>query len=188
MGALVCLAASGCVTPHQPKTAVLPECQPVVAAPTPSPPSTKPFSIQPQPPLDAAGGFRLLDVTLDTSHLPKAVDLPGPATDPSFDPADPRFQAYFEEIKRRIQTSWVYPQEAIRRFQSGKGVVQFAVMRDGRLGPSKIVQSTGAEILDRYMLNAIRFAAPFSPHPCRVAEELIPMTLTFTYVLGRPSQ
>jgi protein TonB len=100
------------------------------------------------------------------------------------DTPDPRYADYFLEIKRRIEANWVYPQEAIRRNQSGQGVVEFVLRKDGSLRLVEIVHSSGVAILDRYMENAIKFAAPFPPMPTVFGTETIPVSLSFTYVLG----
>jgi periplasmic protein TonB len=93
-------------------------------------------------------------------------------------------RTYIDEIKRRIFAFWVYPREAAQQKQAGSGVVVFMVRRDGRIGEINIVRSTGADILDRYIENAIRLAAPFPSIPCKVTEEAVPLTLNFKYTLG----
>jgi protein TonB len=100
------------------------------------------------------------------------------------DTPDPKYAEYFLEIKRRIEANWVYPQEAIRRSQSGQGVVEFVLRKDGSLRLVEIVRSSGVAVLDRYMENAIKFAAPFPPMPIQFGTETIPVSLNFTYVLG----
>jgi protein TonB len=97
---------------------------------------------------------------------------------------DPRYADYFLEIKRRIEANWTYPQEAIRRNQSGQGVVEFVLRKDGSLRLVEVVRTSGVPILDRYLENAIKFAAPFPPVPDRISTEALPISLNFTYVLG----
>jgi TonB family protein len=194
---LMSMATAGCVTPPRPMSqpATLPDCGAFLPAPA-SPSGQPPRSLSSGEPPTALTGFRLfdvspdspskgftvLDVTLDTSRLPKEETPPLLWDHPHMGP-------YYAEVKRRIEANWVYPQEARRSNQSGKGVVEFTILQDGRLsGPVKIVQSTGAEILDRYMVSAIRFSTPFPPVPCKLAEESVSVSLSFTYVLGRSSQ
>ena len=43
----------------------------------------------------------------------------------------------------------------------------FLVKQDGRIGKVDVVRSTGTAVLDQYMANAIRLAAPFPPLPSR---------------------
>jgi len=97
---------------------------------------------------------------------------------------DPRYAEYFQELKRRIEAHWVYPQEAVRRHQSGQGVVEFVLRKDGSLRLVEVMRSSGVGVLDRYIENAIRFAAPFPPIPAAVAGDALPISINFTYVLG----
>jgi protein TonB len=97
---------------------------------------------------------------------------------------DPRYAAYFAELKRRIEEKWVYPQEAARRGQSGQGELRFVLRKDGSVRTVEIVHSSGVILLDRYIENAIRLASPFPPIPSSVGEDVIPISINFTYVLG----
>ncbi len=96
---------------------------------------------------------------------------------------DPRYAGYFAELKRRIEDKWVYPQEASRRGQSGQGEIRFILRKDGSVRTVEIVHSSGVRILDSYIENAIRLAQPFPPIPPSVGEDLIPISLNFTYTL-----
>jgi protein TonB len=97
---------------------------------------------------------------------------------------DPRYAEYFAELKRRIEDKWVYPQEAVRRGESGQGEVRFILRKDGSVRVVEIIHSSGVSILDRYIENAIRMASPFPPIPASVGEDVIPISLNYTYVLG----
>jgi TonB family protein len=97
---------------------------------------------------------------------------------------DPRYADYFAELKRRIEEKWVYPQEAARNGQSGQGELRFVLRKDGSVRTVEIVHSTGVTILDRYIENAIRLAAPFPPIPRSVGDDVIPISINYTYVLG----
>jgi len=96
---------------------------------------------------------------------------------------DLRFADYFQQIKKRLEASWVYPTEAARRGQSGQLVAEIVVRKDGSVPLVELVHSSGVEILDRYALNAVRFASPFPVIPDRLGLDKIPITITFTYVL-----
>ena len=56
--------------------------------------------------------------------------------------------------------------------------------KDGSVRTVEIVSSSGVRILDRYIEFAIRQAEPFPPIPASVGEDLIPISINFTYVLG----
>jgi protein TonB len=96
---------------------------------------------------------------------------------------DPRYAAYFAELKRRIEEKWVYPQDAARKGQSGQGDLRFVLRKDGTVRTVEIVSSSGVNILDRYIENAIRLAQPFPPIPASVGEDVIPISINFTYTL-----
>jgi TonB family protein len=97
---------------------------------------------------------------------------------------DPRYASYFAELKRRIEEKWVYPQEAARQGQSGQGDLRFVLRKDGSVRTVEIINSSGVMVLDRYIENAIRLASPFPPIPVSVGEDVIPISINFTYVLG----
>jgi protein TonB len=100
------------------------------------------------------------------------------------DTPDPRYADYFAQIKRRIEAHWVYPQTAARKGESGQGVVHFVLRMDGSVRVIRIAESSGVSILDRYIENAIRLASPFPPVPGSLGRDAIPISATFTYVLG----
>jgi TonB family protein len=97
---------------------------------------------------------------------------------------DPRYAEYFAELKRRIEDKWSYPTEASRNGQSGQGELRFVLHKNGSVGTVEIVHSSGVRILDSYIENAIRLASPFPPIPASVGENVIPISLNYTYVLG----
>jgi TonB family protein len=184
--AILCLAAGGCAdVKHRREIEGIADCRRLAApaAPPPAAPAAERPPSQPEGVLFAGRRLRLVEGTLDTSQLPPGGEVERHPLDLPLDLDDPRIQAYFARIKQRIEASWAYPREAVRQGQSGSGAVVFAVKQDGRLGDVSVVRSTGVDILDRYMVEAIRLAAPFPSIPCRVAGE-VPVTLTFRYTLN----
>jgi TonB family protein len=97
---------------------------------------------------------------------------------------DPRYAAYFAEVKRRIEDKWTYPQEAARKGQTGQGDLRFILRKDGSVRAVEIVHSSGVMVFDRYIENAIRLASPFPPIPASVGDDVILISINFTYVLG----
>lgn len=95
---------------------------------------------------------------------------------------DPRYADYFPEIKKRIESNWVYPQEAARKGQSGQLVLEFVVRKDGHV-LVELVRSSGIDILDRYAINAVKLSAPFPPIPARMGLDSVRITASFTYLL-----
>jgi TonB family protein len=111
------------------------------------------------------------------------VDTEGQIAVP-LDTPDPRYADYFAELKRRIEDKWTYPEEAARKGQSGRGELRFVLRKDGSVRTVEIVSSSGVRILDSYIQNAIRMAQPFPPIPTSVADDVLPISINFRYVLG----
>lgn len=97
---------------------------------------------------------------------------------------DPRYAAYFAELKRRIENNWSYPTEAARNGQTGQGDLRFVLRQDGSVRTVEIVNSSGVRILDSYIANAIRLASPFPPIPPSLGEDMLLISINYTYVLG----
>ena len=97
---------------------------------------------------------------------------------------DPRYAEYFAELKRRIEDKWTYPSEASRKGQSGGGEVRFVLHKNGSVRTVQIVHSSGVQILDSYIENAIRMAQPFPPIPASVGDDVLPISINFNYILG----
>lgn len=94
------------------------------------------------------------------------LDLPPvPVPAVPLDTADPRYGAYFAVLKGRIEDQWVYPQEATRRGQSGRGEARVTMRRDGSVQTVEIVKSSGVRILDEAFERAIWSAQPFPVIP-----------------------
>ena len=100
------------------------------------------------------------------------------------DTPDPRYAEYFAELKRRIEDKWTYPEEAARKGQFGRGELRFVLRKDGSVRTVEIVSSSGVRILDSYIQNAIRMAQPFPPIPMSIGDDVLPISINFTYVLG----
>jgi TonB family protein len=135
----------------------------------------------PLSPLDASR-FSLLNSKL--AMPPLAVSDGGVAPVPIAS-TDPRYAEYFADIKKRIEDKWVYPTQATQQGQSGKGEVQFVLRRDGSLKAVETVKSSGVKPLDQHIERAIRLAAPFPPIPAFVDGDVLPISINFTYTLGR---
>jgi len=100
------------------------------------------------------------------------------------DTPNPRYADYFLELKKRIEAKWGYPEQALQRHQSGQGVIRFILQKDGSVREVDVLRSTGVRILDRYIVNAVRFASPFPPIPGNVAEDAIPISMNFVYTIS----
>lgn len=192
-------AASESIAPPTPPVVAARPPEAVEPAVPPPPPAPEATPAPAESPL-AGRGFSLLRPRIEAPPLP-GPSLPGGGTRPEgegagdvgrdlegqarvpLDTPDPRYAEYFLAIKRGIEANWVYPQEAARKGQSGQGLVGFVLRKDGMVQDLQILRSSGVDILDRYLITAIRLAQPFPPIPDRIGRDGIPVALTFTYVL-----
>lgn len=100
----------------------------------------------------------------------------------SLDTRDFRYISYFAHIKRKIELSWTYPQEAARAGIYGELMVQFTLQRNGRLQDVHLVRSSGSRILDEEAIRAIKFANPYNPFPRRITKNRLQINAVFSYL------
>jgi periplasmic protein TonB len=186
VAALVCGVAGGCTTaPRGGVIEAVSDCRRLGTAPAPAP-AVERSRTEPVTERTSSSVRLLLNPRLDTSQLPREVEThAGTEEPPPLDPSDPRIQRYFAAIKGRIETIWTYPLEAAKLKQTGSGMARFRVARDGSVREVEIIESTGASVLDHYLLNAILLAAPFPSIPCPISEASVPLTITFRYTLPK---
>jgi TonB family protein len=201
-------AAAAPAPPPAPAPADAPPAPPVTAArpPQPAPGAGAPARPAPAAPVEApstsiwAGRqFSLLTPGLEKPALPPSgrggtqeegtgAGESGATTDGQIavplNTPDPRYADYFAELKRRIEDKWTYPSEASRKGQSGGGEIRFVLHKNGVVRTVQIVHSSGVPILDSYIENAIRMAQPFPPIPATVGDDVIPISISFNYILG----
>jgi TonB family protein len=97
------------------------------------------------------------------------------------DTQDPKYLDYFNQIRERIKSKWIYPREAGDRGIGGQLMIEFHISRDGRLAMVELRRSSGVEILDDYALRAVQLAQPFPPVPAALAKAVLPVSGLFTY-------
>lgn len=95
-----------------------------------------------------------------------------------------RFIGYFTNMRKAIELVWNYPLEASQRGMQGEVGLEFAINKDGSAGKIKVLKSSGYEVLDRAIVNAIKDASPFSPLPNGFGKNRIVVTGSFRYVLS----
>jgi protein TonB len=100
----------------------------------------------------------------------------------SLDTRDFRYISYFAHIKRKIELSWAYPEEAARAGIFGELMVQFTLLRDGSLEGVRLVRSSGSRILDEEAVRAIEFANPYNPFPRRITKNKLQINAVFSYL------
>lgn len=99
------------------------------------------------------------------------------------DSEDQRFAPYLKKIKQKIENSWSYPPEAFTAKKEGVSTVSFSLDRSGRLVESKIIESSGHEILDQATINVINRVAPYEPFPRSINLSRLHIQASFQYRL-----
>ena len=93
-------------------------------------------------------------------------------------------QGFLRKISKKIEKSKRYPRWAMDAGLEGKVVVRFTVSRDGKLSERpRLVQSSGAEILDNAAIAAIKSAAPFPVLPDSFSREQLQVELPMDFRL-----
>ena len=124
-----------------------------------------------------------------TEKLPSAPPLPpscaeasGPTVD--LDNPDPAHRGYLVRVRERVRAHVVYPRGAGERGIAGELQVEFRIGREGRIECVALRRSSGSELLDRYVLSAVRLAQPFAALPAHVPRPSLPVSGTFRFRIG----
>ena len=99
----------------------------------------------------------------------------------SLDTTESRYASYFTRIKRQIELSWNYPNEAQRKGITGELTLRFQISRDGNLMNVRLINSSGYNVLDEAALQAVKSAAPYYPFPVTIDREILPILANFIY-------
>jgi len=95
-----------------------------------------------------------------------------------------RYIGYFTSMRKAIELVWNYPLAAARKGLQGEVGLEFAINTDGHATHIKVIKSSGYEILDRAIVDAIKLASPFSPLPKGFGKKRIVITGSFRYILN----
>jgi protein TonB len=151
--------------------------QPLAAQPQPLAPAADPrvASAPPQPPPAAAmfrrgggGGLKGGRGGIEGEAIP--LDTP-----------EPKFQDYFNQVRDRIKSKWIYPYEASSRGIEGELQIEFGIAKSGELQFIEKRRSSGIEILDDYAMRAVQLASPFPPVPDAISKGGLPINGSFRY-------
>jgi len=151
--------------------------QPPAAQPQPLAPAADPrvASAPPQPPPAAAmfrrgggGGLKGGRGGIEGEAIP--LDTP-----------EPKFQDYFNQVRERIKSKWIYPYEASSRGIEGELQIEFGIAKSGELQFIERRRSSGVEILDDYAMRAVQLASPFPPVPDALSKGGLPINGIFRY-------
>src|SRR5882724_6102398 len=153
--------------------------EPPPAQPQPPAPAQNPrvASVPPQPPPAAGmfrrgggGGLKGGRGGIEGEAIP--LDTP-----------EPKFQDYFNQIRERIKSKWIYPYEASSRGIEGELQIEFGIAKSGELQFIEKRASSGIELLDDYARRAVQLASPFPPVPDAISKGGLPIHGIFRYQL-----
>jgi outer membrane biosynthesis protein TonB len=107
------------------------------------------------------------------------------------DSKNPAYSDYLDQVRRRIKAKWVYPcvkSEATGQceYKSTQLVIEFGILRDGRVPFVIVRRQSEFDIYDEYAVNAIKLASPFPPVPDALmsgSKKGIPILATFSYIV-----
>jgi TonB family protein len=99
------------------------------------------------------------------------------------DTPDPKYQDYFNQIRERIKSKWIYPYEASSRGIGGELAIEFGIAKSGELQFIERRRSSGVEVLDDYAMRAVQLASPFPPVPDAISKSGLPIHGIFRYQL-----
>jgi len=124
-----------------------------------------------------------------TEKLPSAPPLPPPCAEPSgptvdLDDPEPAHRGYIARVRERVRAHVVYPRGAGERGIAGELQVEFRIGQQGRIECVVLRRSSGSELLDRFVLSAVRLAQPFAALPAHVAPPSLPVSGTFRFRIG----
>ncbi|HLA28366.1 MAG TPA: energy transducer TonB [Syntrophales bacterium] len=99
------------------------------------------------------------------------------------DSPDKEYAAYLKKIKRKIENIWSYPRQAFEREKEGTSTVKFSLDKSGKLLASRVIKSSGYDLLDKETISAIRAAAPYESFPPDINFSRLHILATFHYSL-----
>lgn len=106
----------------------------------------------------------------------------------SLDTEDSRYMDYVRIIKRKILSSWSYPEAAKENLIEGNLTLMFSLSRDGRMTGIKIVKDSGFGILNNEAVYAVRSASPFPGFPDSITVSRLNVFAKFDYQLQSKKQ
>lgn len=96
-----------------------------------------------------------------------------------------KYTPYLKKIKRKIEYTWHYPENAYKAGKEGVTVIRFSIDRSGALVAGKVMSSSGAGLLDQGVLDAVQAAAPYDPLPDDMRLSRLHIIATFHYILSK---
>jgi protein TonB len=91
------------------------------------------------------------------------------------------YESYLLQIRRKIESLWSYPPQAVSRRLEGSAVIRFTIDARGGLSDYYVTSTSGSPVLDEGALAVVRAASPFSPLPPAFKISRLHITATFRY-------
>jgi protein TonB len=125
-----------------------------------------------------------LDSSKNEDSLKKLIDTKKDAEETiSLDTRDKRYISYAKIIQQKLMEHWEYPPLARDNLIEGQSLILFSLLSDGSLTGISITQSSGYEILDKEVIDAVTGAAPFPPFPESIPANKLNINASFEYRL-----
>ena len=93
------------------------------------------------------------------------------------------FGPYLSKVVGNVRGNWyiLIPREAAPGMKSGKVAIEFAILRDGKIGGMKLVGSSGDVALDRAAWGGITSSVPFADLPAEFTGPYLALRFRFFY-------
>jgi periplasmic protein TonB len=94
-----------------------------------------------------------------------------------------KYADYAAAIKERLESAWIYPQQAREEAIEGTSLMHFTIEKTGELSASRLTASSGHPCLDDNALQAVAAAAPYPRFPDHFSISRLHVEASFTYQL-----
>lgn len=83
----------------------------------------------------------------------------------TFDTSNYRYAGYMKKLKEKIESIWVYPPEAAAKGIYGDLIINFTILKNGKIGEIELVRTSGHKMLDDAAIKALKDGEPYWPIP-----------------------
>ena len=92
----------------------------------------------------------------------------------SLDSKDPEYKDYLDRVMRMIRQKRADSCVVARGYKSAQVVIEFGILKDGRVPFVIVREQSEFDIYDEYAANAIKLASPFPPVPPELMARMKP--------------
>lgn len=100
------------------------------------------------------------------------------------DSQDFRYIGYLRDVRHSIEKTWVYPLDAAKQGKQGTATLIFSILADGSVDKIRVLKSSGHQMLDDAIVEALTIASPFKPLPAKMNKKEMKITASFSYILS----